>query len=129
MCVRFSRREGALAEKWRRHANSGRIDDRLRGRGINEQFSPLFADAVKPTRGRSPPLAGKAEKGFGRCLTFLENTDPHFAPPLRCEGKFVNLSAAILVAFALVEDGIVCAGRARQRRRLGVSARNLMRFS
>jgi hypothetical protein len=32
------------------------------GRGINEQFSPLFADAVKPTRGRSPPLAGKAEK-------------------------------------------------------------------
>jgi hypothetical protein len=62
MCVRFSRREGALAEKWRRHANSGRIDDRPRGRGINEQFSPCFADAVKPTRGSSPPLAGKAEK-------------------------------------------------------------------
>jgi hypothetical protein len=74
-------------------------------------------------------LGGKAEKGFGRCLTFLQNTDPDFAPPLRCEGKFVNLSAAILVAFALVEDGIVCAGRARRRRRLGVSARNLMRFS
>jgi hypothetical protein len=40
--VRFSRCKGALAEKWRRHANSGRIDDRPRGRGINEQFSPCL---------------------------------------------------------------------------------------
>ena len=33
LIMRFSSHEGAVAEKWSRHANSGRIGDRQRGHG------------------------------------------------------------------------------------------------
>ena len=75
----------------------------------------------------SPPLAGKPENGSGRWLTFLQITDPDFAPPPPMRGEFVNLCTAVLVGCGVAEDGIakailpvvrkLRADRARRQRR------------